>query len=60
MDRYVLILLVALAIGIFYSYIITKFSNHKILLFLPAIIGALWFTYIFTVMNRHKILLISF
>lgn len=48
MDRFILIILVALAIGIFYSYIINKFSNHKILLFIPTIIGTLWFIYIFT------------
>lgn len=48
MDRFILILLVALTFGILYSHLITKFSNHKIMLFLPTILGTLWFIYIFT------------
>lgn len=48
MDRFILILLVALTFGILYSRLIAKFSNHKTLLFLPTIFGALWFIYIFT------------
>ncbi|MDR7870691.1 MAG: hypothetical protein RIN55_07540 [Tissierellaceae bacterium] len=54
MDRFVLILLLALTFGILYSYVITKFSNHKTLLFLPTILGALWFIYIFTLYTPNQ------
>lgn len=54
MDRFILILLVALTIGILYSYIISKFSNHKILLFLPTILGTLWFIYIITLYRSKQ------
>lgn len=47
MNNFTLILLGALTFGILYSYIISKFFNHKLLLFLPTILGALWFIYIY-------------
>ena len=47
MNNFILILLVSLAFGILYSYLVNKLSKRK-LLFLPTILGTLWFIYIFT------------
>lgn len=46
MERFIMILLVAAAIGVLYTYVVTRFSKNKILIFLPAILITLWFIYI--------------
>lgn len=48
MTRFVLVLLVCVAIGILYSWLINRFTSNKPLFFIPTIIGAFWFLYIFT------------